>query len=154
MLDIVKQFFSKTAPQTSKNVDQVSEHDVRVAACALFVEIARIDEEFTEAEMDTILNIVAYAWGGFGAAFGPLVLFALFSRKTSWLSALLGMVVGTVVLVVWKELGLGTRLYEIVPGFLANCLTIAVANIFVPQTNPLVLKQFQEVRQTYDQNGR
>ena len=103
---------------------------------------------------DTILNIVAYAWGGFGAAFGPLVLFALFSRKTSWLSALLGMVVGTVVLVVWKELGLGTRLYEIVPGFLANCLTIAVANIFVPQTNALVLKQFQEVRQTYDQNSR
>ena len=41
MLDIVKRFFSKTAPQTSKNVDQVSEHDVRVAACALFVEMAR-----------------------------------------------------------------------------------------------------------------
>jgi uncharacterized tellurite resistance protein B-like protein len=63
MLDIVKQFFSKTAPQTSKNVDQVSEHDVRVAACALFVEMARIDEEFTEAEMDTILNIVQERYG-------------------------------------------------------------------------------------------
>ncbi len=63
MLDIVKRFFSKTAPQTSKNVDQVSEHDVRVAACALFVEMARIDEEFTEAEMDTILNIVQERYG-------------------------------------------------------------------------------------------
>jgi len=103
---------------------------------------------------DTILNIVAYAWGGFGAAFGPLVLFALFSRKTSWLSALLGMVVGTVVLLVWKEIGLGARLYEIVPGFLANCLTITVSNIFVPQTNPLVLEQFQAVCQTHDKNGR
>ena len=63
MLDIVKQFFSKTAPQTSNKVDQVSEHDVRVAACALFVEMARIDEEFTEAEMDTILNIVQERYG-------------------------------------------------------------------------------------------
>ncbi|MGB2862967.1 MAG: sodium/proline symporter PutP, partial [Sedimentisphaerales bacterium] len=41
---------------------------------------------------NTILGIVSYAWGGFGAAFGPLVLFALFSRKTSWQSALAGMV--------------------------------------------------------------
>ena len=58
---------------------------------------------------DTILGIVAYAWGGFGAAFGPLVLFALFSRKTSWVSALAGMVTGTVVLVIWKNSGLRTQ---------------------------------------------
>ncbi|OHB64513.1 MAG: sodium/proline symporter, partial [Planctomycetes bacterium RBG_13_62_9] len=48
---------------------------------------------------DTILGIVAYAWGGFGAAFGPLVLFALFSRRTTWMSALAGMITGTAVLI-------------------------------------------------------
>jgi len=72
---------------------------------------------------NTILGIVSYAWGGFGAAFGPLVLFALFSRKTSWQSALAGMVTGTVVLVLWKQVGLGDTMYEIIPGFAANCLT-------------------------------
>ena len=63
MLDIVKRFFSKTESETAKNVDQATEHDVRVAACALFVEMARIDEKFTEAEMDTILSIVQDRYG-------------------------------------------------------------------------------------------
>jgi sodium/proline symporter len=59
---------------------------------------------------DTILGIVAYAWGGFGAAFGPLILFALFSRRTTWLAALLGMLVGTLVLVAWRQVGLNEYL--------------------------------------------
>ena len=63
MLDIVKRFFSKTESEAAKNEDQATEHDVRVAACALFVEMARIDEKFTEAEMDTILSIVQDRYG-------------------------------------------------------------------------------------------
>ncbi len=94
---------------------------------------------------ETILNIVAYAWGGFGAAFGPLVLFALFSPKTSWQSALAGMVAGTVVLVVWKQVGLNSLMYEIVPGFAANCLTIVLANHFFVQKDERILKQYQQV---------
>ena len=63
MLDIVKRFFSKTAPQASKTTERETEHDVRVAACALFVEMARIDEKFTDAEMETILSIVQDRYG-------------------------------------------------------------------------------------------
>lgn len=94
---------------------------------------------------DTILGIVAYAWGGFGAAFGPLILFALFSKRTTWQSALAGMVTGTVVLVVWKQLGLGERMYEIVPGFAANCLTIWLMNLCYPQQNERILSDFHHV---------
>lgn len=94
---------------------------------------------------DTILRIVAYAWGGFGAAFGPLVLFGLFSKKTGWQSALAGMVMGTVVLIVWKQVGLGEYMYEIVPGFIANCLTILLVNIAVGQKDEKILIQFEEV---------
>ncbi|OHB55169.1 MAG: sodium/proline symporter [Planctomycetes bacterium RBG_13_44_8b] len=94
---------------------------------------------------ETILMIVAYAWGGFGAAFGPLVLFGLFSRKTSWQSALAGMVTGTVVLVIWKQLNLGGHLYEILPGFIANCLTIFLVNLFISQKDKRVLMQYDEV---------
>jgi uncharacterized tellurite resistance protein B-like protein len=61
MLDIVKRIFGKTATEPSK--DQPTEHDVRIAACALFVEMARIDGKFTEAEMDTILSIVKERYG-------------------------------------------------------------------------------------------
>ncbi|MHC4912951.1 MAG: sodium/proline symporter PutP [Planctomycetota bacterium] len=94
---------------------------------------------------DTILGIVAYAWGGFGAAFGPLVLFGLFSRKTSWQAALGGMVAGTVVLVVWKQVGLSERLYEIVPGFITNCIVISLINIIVKQKDMEVLNGYEEV---------
>lgn len=94
---------------------------------------------------DTILGIVAYAWGGFGAAFGPLVLFSLFSRRTSWVAALIGMVTGTVVLVVWKQVGLGEHMYEIVPGFAANCLVIVIMNRILCQNDANVLRQFDEV---------
>jgi len=94
---------------------------------------------------ETILVIVAYAWGGFGAAFGPLVLFALFSRKTSWQSALAGMVIGTVVLVVWKQVGLSDTMYEIVPGFAANCLTMFALNRTIGQKDQKVLRQYEEV---------
>ncbi len=93
----------------------------------------------------TILGIVSYAWGGFGAAFGPLILFALYSRKTSWQSALAGMVTGTVVLVLWKQTGLGNTMYEIVPGFIANCLTIISINAIIGQKNETVLKEFDDV---------
>jgi len=94
---------------------------------------------------DTILGIVAYAWGGFGAAFGPLVLFALFSRRTTWQAALAGMVAGTVVLVVWKQAGLSDYMYEIVPGFTANCGLIIILNRFFVQRSKKVLARYDEV---------
>ena len=94
---------------------------------------------------NTILGIVSYAWGGFGAAFGPLVLFALFSRKTSWQSALAGMVAGTVVLVLWKKIGLSDKMYEIVPGFAANCLTILLLNLIIGQKDQSILQEFDAV---------
>ena len=109
------------------------------------------------ADEQTILDIVAYAWGGFGAAFGPLVLFGLFSRKTSWQSALAGMVTGTVVLIVWKQIGLGKVMYEIVPGFIANCLTIIVVNRLITQKNQNILRQYDDVvgviKKTGGKNG-
>jgi sodium/proline symporter len=94
---------------------------------------------------DTILRIVAYAWGGFGAAFGPLVLFALFSRRTTWQAALAGMLTGTVVLILWKQVGLSKHIYEIFPGFVCNCLTIFVVNAFIRQRDEKVLTQYTQV---------
>jgi uncharacterized tellurite resistance protein B-like protein len=63
MLQNLKRFFNKSKVEVSKNENQVTEHDVRVAACALFVEMARIDEKFTPAEVDTILSILKEKYG-------------------------------------------------------------------------------------------
>jgi uncharacterized tellurite resistance protein B-like protein len=63
MIDIVKRFFSKSKEDDSDDKNQKTEHDLRVATCALFVEMARIDETFTEAEMETIISILNEKYG-------------------------------------------------------------------------------------------
>ena len=63
MIDVVKKFFAKAAADVSSSTIQHTEHDIRVATCALFVEIARIDKTFTEAEMETILSILKEKYG-------------------------------------------------------------------------------------------
>ena len=63
MLDIVKRFFSKATEDGSNTTGQKTGHDIRVATCALFVEIARIDEKFTQEEMETLLLILKEKYG-------------------------------------------------------------------------------------------
>ena len=63
MLDIIKRFFDKATAEVSNDVNQITAHDIRVATCALFVEIARIDETFTDAEMEAILSILKEKYG-------------------------------------------------------------------------------------------
>lgn len=74
----------------------------------------------------SILDLVAFAWAGFGASFGPIVLLSLFwKRLTNW-GALAGLVTGAIVTIVWRQTGLGDDLYELIPGFASN-LVVAVA---------------------------
>jgi len=63
MLDIVKRFFAKATADNSVAANQNTGHDLRVATCALFVEMARIDGTFTEAEMETIFSILKEKYG-------------------------------------------------------------------------------------------
>jgi uncharacterized tellurite resistance protein B-like protein len=63
MIDIVKRFFSKATEDGSKTTGQKTHHDIRVATCALFVEIARIDEKFTQEEMEILLSILKEKYG-------------------------------------------------------------------------------------------
>lgn len=63
MLDVVKRFFSKITADESKTVEPRQDHDIRVATCALLVEMAGIDKRFTQAEMETILSILKEKYG-------------------------------------------------------------------------------------------
>lgn len=57
------------------------------------------------------------------------------------------MVVGTVVLVIWKQAGLSDSMYEIVPGFICNCVTIFLVNMMVVQKDEKVIKEYDEVNE-------
>ena len=63
MLDIVKRFFGKTGTDGAGASRPHSERDVRVATCALFLEMGRIDEKFTPAELDTVIGILKEKYG-------------------------------------------------------------------------------------------
>ncbi len=85
----------------------------------------------------TILELVSNAWAGFGAAFGPLVLFSLFKRDMTRRAALGGMIVGALTVLLWlylpveiKGKALGDWMYEIVPGFILSSITILVMSKF------------------------
>ena len=79
----------------------------------------------------TILELVAFAWAGFGASFGPAVLLSLFWRRLSSWGALAGMVAGAATVFLWSAYGpevFGATLYEIIPGFTANVLVAVVVS--------------------------
>ncbi|MCU7876528.1 MAG: sodium/proline symporter PutP [Candidatus Thiodiazotropha sp. (ex Lucinoma borealis)] len=76
-----------------------------------------------------VLDLVAYAWAGFGAAFGPAVLLSLYWKGMNRWGALAGIVTGGLTVVIWKPLQGGLfDLYEIVPGFLASLLVIVLVS--------------------------
>lgn len=77
---------------------------------------------------DTVLNVVGNAWAGFGASFGPVLLFSLYSKKMSALSALVGMLVGGISVIAWISFGLSSVVYELLPGFVFSSLAIFLVN--------------------------
>jgi sodium/proline symporter len=79
-----------------------------------------------------VLGLVSYAWAGFGAAFGPVVLVSRFWKRMTRNGALAGMLAGAVVVVLWKLVAvdrMGSALYEIVPGFACATVAIFVASL-------------------------
>jgi len=82
-----------------------------------------------------VLELVAYAWAGFGAAFGPVILFSLYWPRMSRVAAGAGMLTGAITVVVWKQLSGGWfDLYEMVPGVVLASLAIVVAGQLAPAT--------------------
>ncbi|MBZ4040392.1 sodium/proline symporter PutP [Novilysobacter selenitireducens] len=78
-----------------------------------------------------VLGLVSYAWAGFGAAFGPVVLLALFWQRMTRNGALTGMVAGAATVILWKQVAVGmygSGLYEIVPGFIAATVAIILVS--------------------------
>ncbi|WP_373795442.1 sodium/proline symporter PutP [Neisseria dentiae] len=87
----------------------------------------------------TLLSMVAYAWGGFGAAFGPVILLSLFWPRMTGAGAIAGMVTGAVVVVVWKQLKGGVfEMFEVVPGFAAALLAIVAVSLLTKEEIPAV----------------
>ena len=98
----------------------------------------------------SVFDIVSFAWAGFGAAFGPVMLFALFWKRTNAWGALSGMVVGGAMVFIWKYLiapkGGVLGIYELLPAFLAACVAIVVVSLLTPAPEKEIVEEFEAVR--------
>ena len=120
--DFYKRIFNKEA--SNKAVMNLGRIGVLLVALVAFV--ISTDKE------SSVLSIVAYAWAGFGASFGSVMLFSLFWSRMTRIGAILGMITGAVMVVLWKnylaEL-FNFPIYEIVPGFVAASAVIIIASL-------------------------
>ncbi len=98
----------------------------------------------------SIFGIVSFAWAGFGASFGPLVLCALFWKRTTFPGALAGMVAGGVSVFVWKylvaPLGGVFAIYELLPAFLIGLLVMVAVSLLTKEPCSEVLQEFEAAK--------
>ncbi|MED4571571.1 sodium/proline symporter PutP [Brevibacillus agri] len=151
--DLYKGFIRKHASQ--KELVWVSR--LSVVAIALFATLLAFNPN------SSVLNLVGYAWAGFGAVFGPAVLLSIFWKKTTRNGVLAGMIVGGVTVILWSLLSTppvgadGTplpqsaavipfQLYELVPGFVLSLLAIVFFSKVGAPPSKEVLKEFEYVK--------
>lgn len=98
----------------------------------------------------SVFEIVSFAWAGFGATFGPIVLFALFWKRSNKEGALAGMITGGVMIFVWKYLirpiGGAFDIYELLPAFLLACVVNVVVSLITKAPDKEVLNNFDQVK--------
>ncbi|OTG82610.1 sodium/proline symporter [Acinetobacter sp. ANC 5054] len=96
-----------------------------------------------------VLGLVSYAWAGFGAAFGPLIILSLMWKRMTLNGAIIGMIVGAVTVIVWKNYMGHLGLYEIVPGFIFSWISIVVVSLMDKAPATEVVERFEQAEAKY-----
>ncbi|MBU7594681.1 sodium/proline symporter PutP [Metabacillus halosaccharovorans] len=131
--DFYKQLFKRDATQKEEMI-------VGRIACLAIAIIAI----FLGYDRDSkVLELVSYAWAGFGAAFGPLIILSLFWKRMTRNGALAGMIVGALTVIIWSKLTGGIfDLYELAPGFIFSWITIWIVSLLGKEPSEEVQNEF------------
>ncbi|HHV99805.1 MAG TPA: sodium/proline symporter PutP [Clostridiaceae bacterium] len=105
-------------------------------------------------EKSVIFKVVSFAWAGFGATFGPLMLFSLFWKRTSRAGAIAGMISGGGMVFIWffliKPLGGIFGIYELLPAFVFSCIMIYVVSLLSKEPSKEIQDEFEYVKSLND----
>ncbi|WP_299181448.1 sodium/proline symporter PutP [uncultured Neptuniibacter sp.] len=127
------------------NKDATQEQLVRVGRIAVIV-IALIATFLAMDKDSKVLELVSYAWAGFGAAFGPALIMSLYWKRMTKMGALAGIITGGVTVVIWKQLSGGWfDLYEIIPGAIFAFIAIIVISKVTPAPSVSIQQRFDDV---------
>ncbi len=117
---------------------------ITLLVIALVAILLALDEE------SVIFKIVSFAWAGFGATFGPLMLFSLFWKRTTRAGAIAGMISGGCMVFLWNlvisKLGGIFAIYELLPAFLFSSIVIVVVSLLTKKPSPEIEEDFESVR--------
>lgn len=121
-----------------------------IVARTVMIVIALIAVYLARDPNSSVFRVVSFAWAGFGAAFGPVMLMALFWKRSNKWGALAGMLTGGVMVFVWKFLiapmGGAWAIYELLPAFLCALAAIVVVSLLTPAPEQSVLYLFEDVK--------
>ena len=113
---------------------------IGVAVIALF---------FAMDPNSSVFRVVSFAWAGFGATFGPVMLFSLFWKRCNKQGAIAGMLTGGIMIFVWKylvrPLGGAWNIYELLPAFLLGSIAIVVVSLLTKEPEKAIVKEFESI---------
>ena len=105
-------------------------------------------------EESVIFNLVSFAWAGFGATFGPLMLFSLFWKRTTRAGAVAGMLTGGIMVFVWNlcisKLGGVFAIYELLPAFILSSLAIIIVSLATKEPSKEIYDEFERAKNYTD----
>ncbi len=121
-----------------------------IAARLMVVIIAILGIIIARNPESSVFGIVSFAWAGFGAGFGPLIICSLFWKRTTLPGAISGMVAGGIMVFVWKYLvkpiGGIFGVYELLPAFLVGIVIIVVVSLLTKKPSDEIIAEFESVR--------
>lgn len=141
--------FSKNIYQGIMKKDATDKQVMRVSRISLIV-LALIGMVIALDENSVIFTIVSFAWAGFGATFGPLMLFSLFWKRINRAGAIAGMVSGAGMVFFWKlvlkPLGGVFGIYELLPAFIFSCIVIVAVSLLTKEPSDEIKADFERAK--------
>ncbi len=131
--------------------DKVNDKQVLWVSRITLLVIALIGLVIAWDEQSVIFSIVSFAWAGFGATFGPIMLFSLFWKRTTRAGAIAGMITGGVSVFIWKLVlnplvGGVFAIYELLPAFILSSIAIVVASLLTKAPCDEIVKEFEQAK--------
>lgn len=146
------------ASSLSKNIYQgilkkeASDRQVLIVTRITLLLVALVAIFIALDENSIIFTVVSFAWAGFGATFGPIMLFSLFWKRVTRTGAIAGMVTGGSMVFIWKllirPLGGIFDIYELLPAFLLSCIAIVITSYLTAEESEEIQEEFELVRKS------
>ena len=140
---VAKNIFQGVAKKNATDKQVMWVTRITLLAIALIAIVIALDEN------SVIFSIVSFAWAGFGATFGPLMIFSLFWKRINRCGAIAGMISGAGMVFLWKlvisKLGGVFAIYELLPAFIFSCIVIVVVSLLTKAPSKEIEEDFEAV---------